>query len=137
MATVRKRRTGVIYALCTPQGTPFYVGRTVQSPRQRASEHLREAYQRNRINQVHHLLRSTGQRKVGFWVLESDVPLDRLSKRECYWKAYYEGAGFKLLNYNSGGNGCLIQPPHVRAKIAKAAKRKERDPSGRFAASLL
>lgn len=123
--------SGSVYALCTPKGTPFYVGATVQSVGTRAGQHLRDA-RRGRYpeSQVHELLAET--RRVGIWVLESGIDPDELGKRERRWKFRLERAGAELLNYHHGGNGCARQPQHIRDRIARFAAKRPRGPKGEF-----
>lgn len=125
------RTPGSVYALCTPQGTPFYVGSTVQSPGTRAGQHLRDArVGRYPSSQVHQLLASAG--RVGVWVLERGVPRDRLGARERHHQAELEAAGFAMLNYQTAGNGRCSQPQRIRDRISRYARKRPRGPKGEF-----
>lgn len=128
------RRKGHIYALCTPGGRPFYIGRTVQSPGMRLGEHVREATTRNRQSPVHHMVRHmvAGGKRPAIWVLESDVRLSQINRRERYWIRYYRKAGFDMLNYTGGGNGCLILPEAAKRLTAAAAAKQPRSVEGQF-----
>lgn len=123
-------RTGSIYALTTPQGTPFYVGRTVQSVGTRAGQHLRDARSGRRHSQVHEILAHA--ERVGVWVLEANINLGALVLREAYWIGKLESAGFELATYVHSVNGCTHQPPAVRAKLSALAWARQRDGRGCF-----
>ena len=128
------RRKGHIYALCTPGGTPFYIGRTVQSPGERLGEHVREATTRNRQSPVHHMVRHmiAAGKKPAIWVLESNIRLSQINRRERYWIRFYRKAGFDMLNYTGGGNGCLTLPETAKKLTAAAAARQPRAATGQF-----
>lgn len=128
------RRDGSIYALCTPRGTPFYVGATVQTVGVRVGQHLRDARRGRKGSAVHELLAKT--QRVGIWVLESNVARDELGQRERRHKFALERAGFTLANYHHGANGCNFQPAPVRARIAAAARKRPRDARGQFLPTL-
>lgn len=127
-------RTGCIYALCDPDGTPRYIGKTVQTPGARRGEHIREATTRGRQSQVHKWTRwllSVGATPA-LWVLEHGVPIDRLNQAEMSHISAFREAGFDLLNYTGGGNGALVMPVSRRRHQAKQARQQGRDPQGRF-----
>lgn len=126
----KSRDRGSVYALCTPQGTPFYIGATMQRVRARVNQHLRDARHGRKGSAVHELLAAT--RRVGFWVLESNIDPDDLGARERHWKFLVERSGFELANYHHGANGCNRQPPAVRSRIAAYARKRPRGPKGEF-----
>ena len=121
---------GSVYALTTPQGTPFYVGATVQSVGTRVGQHLRDARTARRVSPVHQLLAQTN--RCGVWVLESQIPADLLGRRERRHKFAIERSGFELLNYHHGANGCRFQPRKVRERIAAYAAKRPRGLGGQF-----
>jgi hypothetical protein len=127
-------RTGSIYALCDKDGTPYYVGKTVQSPGIRLGEHRRETMRRGRDSHCHKMTRSLIERGAGpaVWVLESRIRVERLARREAYWIAYCEGAGFALLNYNGGGSGGEVMGEAERRRQAERAAMQPRDIFARF-----
>lgn len=127
-------RTGSIYALTTPRGTPFYVGATVQSVGTRVGQHIRDARHGRKGSQVHEMLAAT--RRVGIWVLEADIPAHDLGRRERRHKRRLEREGFEMLNYHHGANGCLLQSEKVRQRIAKHAAKRLRGPGGQFLPQL-
>lgn len=124
------RADGSVYALCTPQGTPFYVGATVQSVGTRVGQHLRDARRGRKGSAVHELLAATG--RCGVWVLERNVPREQLGARERKWTFAMRRAGFQLANYHHGANGCNFQPAKVRKRIAAFARKRPRGPKGEF-----
>jgi hypothetical protein len=128
-------RTGSVYALCTPVGTPFYVGATVQSVGVRAGEHLREAFRRMRPDPLHCAMRDVGQQRVAFWEIERGIPIAKLPERERHWRRFNEDAGFMLLNSYGGGNGVHVQRPEQREKARQLALLKPRGEAGRFLAA--
>lgn len=127
-------RTGCVYALCTPQGTPFYVGATVQWVGERVNQHLRDARTGRKGSAVHELLRET--RRCGFWVLEREILEPDLGRRERHHKFALERAGFQLANYHHGANGCNRQSAAVRSRISAYARRRPRGPKGEFLPAL-
>jgi hypothetical protein len=122
-------RAGSIYALTTPEGTPFYVGRTLHPIGTRAGEHLRRA-RSGHSAAIYRLLRQT--ERVGLWELERGVRLDRLGARERFWQGAIAAAGFELFNDASDGRGCLCQPERTRERIATFAAGRDRDALGRY-----
>jgi hypothetical protein len=125
--------SGNVYALCTPQGTPFYVGATVQSVGTRVGQHLRDARHGRRTSQVHELLAQTGSCAV--WVLESGIEPAALGARERHWTFRIE-RHHQLATYHHGGNGCHRQPAHIRRRLSTYAKKRPRDAAGAFLAVL-
>jgi hypothetical protein len=124
------RSHGAVYALTTPEGTPFYVGATMQRVRERANQHLRDAREQRKSSALHQLLAST--RRVGFWVLEDGVDPGELGSRERHWKFLLEESGFEMVNYHHGANGCNRQPAHIRTRISAHARKRPRDSKGHF-----
>jgi len=131
---MKPQMTGTIYALTTPQGAPFYVGATVQRPRARVRQHLRDALSGRKGSAVHELLSLT--KRTGFWILETSVPLDRLGLRERRHKLRLQAAGFDLLNYHHGANGCTTQSEAARKRIRAFALKRPRDGRGRFVPAI-
>lgn len=127
-------RTGLIYALCEPSGTVRYVGKTVRTARCRRGEHIREAVQRKRQSPVHGWIRRLVEVGGGpvVWVLEEDIPVVMLNKREVAWIAALKGAGLDLLNYTGGGNGALTLSEKRKERCRDDAALKDRDHNGRF-----
>lgn len=123
-------RSGSIYALTTPEGTPFYVGATQQRVRERVMQHLRDARRGRKGSAVHELLAAT--ERVGFWVIETEVGWLRLGERERFHKKRLEAAGFRMLNYHHGGNGCNFQSAKVKKRIAAFARTRPRTEGGQF-----
>jgi hypothetical protein len=123
-------RIGTVYALTTPAGTPFYVGATVQPVGTRVGQHLRDARHGRKGSAVHELLAQTG--RVGIWILELGVPAGELGAAERRHTFAIERAGFVLLNYHHGGNGCNRQSERARQRIAAFAAKRERSPLGHF-----
>lgn len=128
-------RTGAIYALCEPDGTVRYVGKTVQSPGTRRGDHVREACRRQRRSQVHDWVRSLVRLGTGpaLWVLEDGVCTEDLHERERTWIAAFRGWGADLLNYTGGGNGGVVLSEKERDRCRRIAAAKDRCPdTGRF-----
>lgn len=132
------KRCGSIYALCNKAGSPYYVGRTVQSPGVRLGEHRREATTRRRDSTCHKMTKHLIGREQGpaIWVLESGVRLAKLSERERFWIAYGEGAGWTLLNYTAGGNGAMVLDQAQIEKCRRRSARQPRDHWQRFLSPL-
>lgn len=127
-------RTGTIYALCEPSGRVRYVGKTVQSPRARRGDHIREAVQRQRCSEVAEWIRGLVAAGTGpaLWVLEEDVEEPDLFIRERHWIAAFKTWGYDLLNYTNGGNGCSTLSSTRIRKLKKFAATRERGSDGRL-----
>jgi hypothetical protein len=127
-------RTGTIYALLEPDGTPRYIGKTVQNPGSRYGEHIREATRRFRTSPVHYWLRRLVRfdLRPGLLILESGIPIHRLNQRERRWIRSYTQAGYGLLNYTGGGNGASTMSERRRKAQSLQAARQGRDLDGRF-----
>jgi hypothetical protein len=83
---------------------------------------------------VHQLLAETG--RCGFWVLESGILEEELGARERRHKFALERAGFAMVNYHHGANGCNRQTQAVRAQISRFARKRPRDAQGHFLPAL-
>lgn len=129
------RERGAVYALTSPQGTPFYVGATMQRVRERAMQHLRCA-RRGRYPDapLYQLLAQTG--RCGFWVLESGVEPEQLAEREAHHRELLAAAGFELLNRHHTVHYGGRLPGTTRAQRRRAAARRPRNGAGSFAPSL-
>jgi hypothetical protein len=121
---------GKVYALTTPRGRPFYVGATVQPVGTRVGQHLRDARRGRKGSAVHELLAETA--RCGIWVIEAGIERSALGARERHHKRRLERAGFELLNYHHGANGCNFQPAKVRERIRAFAVGRPRGPRGEF-----
>lgn len=127
-------RTGSVYALCTPEGTPFYVGATVQSVGTRIGQHLRDARYGRPGSEVHELLAETG--RVGVWILQSGIPASELGARERRHTFALERAGHAMLTYHHGANGLNRHSENARARIAAFAAKRPRRADGSFLPAL-
>jgi hypothetical protein len=128
-------RTGTIYGLCEPDGTLRYVGKTVQTPRARRGDAIREAVQRGRRSPVHDWIRDLVSRGTGpaLWILEEDVPARDLDDRECAWVDACRAWGSDLLNVCIGGNGGKPLTRRKRDNLSRFVSKRARLENGRFA----
>jgi hypothetical protein len=110
-----------IYALCEPDWTPRYVGKTVHYLHERHKAHIRDAKKGNRLP-VHYWLRkkiAAGER-LCIHLLENVADGADWQERERHWIAEMRRSGADLLNLTSGGEGLhghRFSDEH-RAKIA-------------------
>lgn len=127
-------RCGLVYALCDRDGDPYYVGRTTRSAGERLGEHRREATRRGRRSPVH--LRTLQlvdeNRGPAIWVLEREIKISNVERRERHWIGYGEGAGWQLLNYHGWAGSVLVADPHQRENQARIAALQPRDRRWRF-----
>ena len=114
-------RMTAIYALCDPDFSPRYVGKTVRHLHERHKAHIASA-ERNPRLPVHRWLRKRmdqGQSLV-IWLLEYVAPEADWAARERYWINRFRDRGDHILNLTDGGEGLAghtFSSDH-RAKIA-------------------
>lgn len=114
-----------IYALCEHDGTPRYVGKTVNYIIDRLRAHLRAARRGSRLP-VHRWLarREREERGIVLRLLEYVPRSGDWVARERHWIAEYRAQQYPLLNLTAGGEGLSghrFTPVH-RAKIAAALR---------------
>jgi len=99
-------RMTAIYALCDPDNSPRYVGKTVRYLHERHKAHITTAKNRPRLP-VHCWMRKrldVGQPLV-IWLLEYVAPEADWAARERYWIERFRARGDRLLNLTDGGEG--------------------------------
>lgn len=118
-------RATAIYALCEPDYTPRYVGKTVRYLHERHKQHISDSIRKARLP-VHRWLakRIREQQPLVIRLIEYVRPGEDWAARERYWIASYREQGFDLLNLTTGGEGL---PGHQftaehRSKIASGLK---------------
>lgn len=118
-------RIVAIYALCEPDWTPRYVGKTVQFLHERHKAHIRAATRGGKLP-VHYWLRKrmAAGEMLAIKLLEY-VRDGAWAERETHWISSLRQAGADLLNMTTGGEGL---PGHRftqehRDKIANSLKR--------------
>ena len=114
-------RITAIYALCEPDHTPRYVGKTVRYLHERHKQHIYDAQKRRRLP-VHRWLAKRIEQRAALVIrlLEYVPPGEDWAARERHWIESFRNAGNPLLNLTIGGEGL---PGHEftaqhRAKIA-------------------
>lgn len=118
-----------IYALCDPDFSPRYVGKTVRHLHERHKAHIREATRNPRLP-VHRWMRKrmdAGHRLV-IWLLEYVAADADWAARERYWIARFRSRGDDLLNLTDGGEGLAGHPksPELRERIAAKLRTGDR-----------
>ena len=93
MSTENAQKYGEIYIIKNFANGKYYIGQTVQSSQERFSQHIREAYAKNRKEYNYCL--SRGVRKYGkeafdFAVLAEQVPIDLLDLVEEHYIDMYD-----------------------------------------------
>jgi len=118
-------RVTAIYALCEPDDTPRYVGKTVRYLHERHKQHIRDAQKHRRLP-VHRWLSKRIEQRATLVIrlLEYVPPGDDWAARERHWIDSLRSEGKPLLNLTSGGEGL---PGHAfsaehRAKIAASLR---------------
>ncbi len=99
-------RLTAIYALCDPDYTPRYVGKTVRYLHERHKAHIATARRNPRLP-VHRWMRKridAGQPLV-IWLLEYVAPEADCAERERFWIERYRAKGYPMLNLTNGGEG--------------------------------
>lgn len=95
-----------IYALCEPDQTPRYVGKTIRYMHERHKAHIRDALKKRRLP-VHRWIakRITENKPLVIKLIEYVRPGQDWAARERYWIGEYRRQGFSLLNLTEGGEG--------------------------------
>jgi len=118
-------RITAIYALCEPDHTPRYVGKTVRYLHERHKQHIYEAQKRRRLP-VHRWLskRIAEEKHLVIKLLEYVPAGENWAARETAWINQLRGEGFDLLNLTQGGEGLpgLTFTPEHREKIARGLR---------------
>ena len=99
-------RLTAIYALCDPDNSPRYVGKTVRYLHERHKAHIGTAKRNPRLP-VHRWIRKrmdAGQPLV-IWLLEYVAADADWAARERYWITHFRERGDDLLNLTDGGEG--------------------------------
>ena len=97
-------RPVAIYALCEPDMTVRYVGKTVQYLHERHKAHIRRAKAGGRLP-VNRWLRREMAAGRGLTIRLLEYSGENWAQREAYWIAKYRGEGARLLNLTDGGEG--------------------------------
>lgn len=118
-------RVTAIYALCEPDMTPRYVGKTVRYLHERHKSHIRDARRNPRLP-VHRWLakRVRENQRLVISLIEYVPPSADWAARERHWINEYRAQGFDLLNLTEGGEGLAghtFTQAH-REKIAAAIR---------------
>lgn len=95
-----------IYALCEPDYTPRYVGKTVRHLHERHKAHIAAARRNPRLP-VHRWIkkRMDANQPLVIWLLEYVAPEADWAARERYWIKRFRDRGDRLLNLTDGGEG--------------------------------
>lgn len=129
--TAASARPVTIYALCEPHsGNVRYVGKTVCTPEQRLTAHVRAA----KYHRAHLPSAMWVREQLDSGLRPVVVELERVSQdadwaaQECYWIAFYRARGADLLNLTDGGEGCAGHKQtaehrrKIRAKVIKGSQ---------------
>lgn len=111
-----------IYALCEPDDSVRYVGKTVQYLHQRHKAHIRDSRAGRRP--VHQWLRREIAAGRGLTIKLIEYAGADWREREAHWIAKYRADGARLLNLTNGGEGLhghRFTPEH-REKISAALR---------------
>jgi len=99
-------RITAIYALCEPDHTPRYVGKTVRYLHERHKQHIWDAQKRMRLPVHRWIAKRIGQEaRLVIKLIEYVSPGADWAAREKYWIKSYREAGHDLLNLTDGGEG--------------------------------
>lgn len=92
MSTENAQKYGEIYIIKNFVNGKYYIGQTVQSSQERFSQHIREAYAKNRKEYNYCLsrgIRKYGKEAFDFGVLAEHVPIDDLDLIEEHYIDMY------------------------------------------------
>ncbi len=100
------QRLTAIYALCDPDNSPRYVGKTVRYLHERHKAHI-SAAKRNPRLPVHRWIRKRmdANQPLVIWLLEYVAPGDDWAARERFWIKRFRDRGDDILNLTEGGEG--------------------------------
>jgi len=96
---------GYIYLITNLINNKKYIGKTSRKPNLRWNEHKCNAFYENYNFPLYKAMKKYGIENFKFEVIEDNIPLKELNKREEYWINYYNtynGAGY---NATKGGDG--------------------------------
>jgi len=120
--------TTFIYALCDPDGSVRYVGKS-DDPQERADVHWRHASGASHKDCWLRKLKTAGGRPT-LRILE-ECAHEAWQDRERFWIAYYRSAGARLTNVTDGGEGQsagYVPSEEARAKTRASVKASWSDP---------
>lgn len=119
--------SGAIYGLCGPDGEIRYIGYTSNTPEKRLKGHLSTG-ELSGNSHKNNWIKSIGKDNISIVVLEyySDISLDDLWKREIEAISAGKGAGLRLTNNGSGGEGAtgVVHTAESRRRMSEAAMGK-------------
>ena len=115
------RDKGIIYSILNKVNGHRYIGQTQQDLNKRWTQHLQESKTFN----DRPLYRAINKYGVGMFtvrIIEEDIPIDKLSERECYWIEQFDTYknGY---NATTGGEGGTIRED-IREKISSSMQGK-------------
>lgn len=95
-------RTGIIYKFTNKINNKIYIGQTTQTLEQRIKKHLSQL---NDNTYFHRALKKYGIDNFIVEIIEQNISLDELNKREKYWVKFYDAyyASNKGYNLTQGG----------------------------------
>ena len=82
-------KTGTIYIIKNIINDKVYIGQTTTDLKTRFNQHTKKSTISNRFYKLHNAIRKYGKDKFYIESLETDIPLDKLDKREIYYIEKY------------------------------------------------
>lgn len=115
---------GIIYSILNKVNGQRYIGQTQQDLSKRWGQHLQES----KTHSDRPLYRAIKKYGVGMFavrIIEEDIPIDKLSERECYWIEQFDtyNNGY---NATTGGEGGRLISEDVKERISQSMRGIER-----------
>lgn len=103
-------RTGIIYKFTNKINNKIYIGQTTQTLEQRIKKHLQQL---DDETYFHRALKKYGINNFDIEIIEKNIPLNELDKREIYWikiyNSYYtSNKGYNLTKGGQWGNSSQL-----------------------------
>ena len=120
-------RTGLIYQFINKINNKVYIGQTTQTLEQRVNKHLQQL---NDNTYFHHALKKYGINNFNIKIIEQNIPLSELDKREIYWIKYYNSyytsnKGYNLTKGGQWGTGSQLICGSAEAEIKDLIKNSD------------
>lgn len=109
--------TGIIYSIICKVNGKRYIGQTRQELGKRWKQHLQESKEYS-DRPLYRALKKYGSSMFTVRIIEENIPIDKLSERECYWIEQFDSYS-NGYNATTGGEESKTIREDVRNKISK------------------
>jgi group I intron endonuclease len=106
----------IIYKVTNKENNKSYIGKTVQTLRQRQTDHINNAFNHNSKTYFHNALRKHGKELFVWEILYECKNIDNLNQKEIYYINLYQSFMIKGYNMTKGGEGGDTTSNHPNKK---------------------